>query len=73
VRLPPERASQKQSSFTPPIRPARALLDEVLAAGGEIRRESKDGPRQYSSLVSAINRQKMAPDGKRLVLESGGS
>jgi hypothetical protein len=39
----------------------------------DIRRESKDAPRQYSSLVSAIDRHKMAPDGKRLVLESGGS
>jgi len=73
VPLPPEPACDEQTSSTPPIRPARALLDEVLAAGGEIRRESKDGPRQYSSLVSAINRYKMAPEGKRLVLESGGS
>jgi len=63
----------KQLSSTPPNRLARALLDEVIAAGGEIRRESKDGPRQYSSLVSAINRHKMAPAGKHLVLESGGS
>jgi hypothetical protein len=40
-------------SSTPPIRPARALLDEVLASGGEIRRESKEGPRQISSLLTA--------------------
>jgi hypothetical protein len=41
VRLPPERVTDEQPSSTPPIRPARALLDEVLAAGGEIRRESR--------------------------------
>lgn len=34
VRLPPERVTDEQPSWTPPIRPARALLDEVLAAGG---------------------------------------
>lgn len=68
-----ESAGDEEPSSTPSIRPARALLDEVIAAGGEIRHESKDGPRQYSSLVSAINRHKMAPDGKHLVLESGGS
>lgn len=72
AQSPHERVSDKQPS-TASIRPARALLDEVLVAGGEIRRESKDGPRQYCSLVSAINRHKMAPDGKHLVLESGGS
>jgi hypothetical protein len=38
VRLPPERVTDEQPSSTPPIRPARALLDEVLADGGEIRR-----------------------------------
>jgi hypothetical protein len=50
---------------------ARELLAEVIAAGGEVRRESKEGRRPYALLVAAINRHKLAPEGKQLTVEMG--
>lgn len=51
---------------------ARALVAEVVAAGGKIRRESKEGPRAFSSLIAAANRHKLAPEGQQLTLDTGG-
>jgi hypothetical protein len=50
---------------------ARELVAEVIAAGGEIQRESKEGQRAYSLLVAAVNRHKLAPEGKQLTVEMG--
>ncbi|WP_421874629.1 hypothetical protein [Mycolicibacterium wolinskyi] len=50
---------------------ARELVDTVIEAGGEIHRESKDGTRTYSSLIAAVNRHKLAPEGKKLTIEMG--
>jgi hypothetical protein len=50
----------------------RQLLADVLAAGGEIQRESKEGRRPYAVLAAAVNRHKLAPEGKQLTVEMGG-
>ncbi|WIM87901.1 hypothetical protein PT015_24300 [Candidatus Mycobacterium wuenschmannii] len=63
----PARASSKDHSPSP----ARQLLAEVLAAGGEIQRESKEGRRPYAVLAAAVNRHKLAPEGKQLTVEMG--
>jgi hypothetical protein len=65
-----ERPASAQSKTQPPS-PARELLAEVIAAGGEIQRESKDGQRPYALLVAAINRHRLAPEGKQLTVEMG--
>jgi hypothetical protein len=63
---PTSAQSKKQS----PSR-ARELVAEVLAASGEIYRESKEGQRAYSLLVATVNRHKLAPEGKQLTVEMG--
>lgn len=65
-RSPASAQSAKQS----PSR-ARELVAEVIAAGGEVQRESKQGRRPYALLVAAINRHKLAPVGKQLTVEMG--
>lgn len=52
--------------------PARDLVAEVIAAGGELRRESKQGPTAFSSLVAAVNRHRLAPPDKQLTLDTDG-
>ncbi|MCV7051276.1 hypothetical protein H7H82_11830 [Mycobacterium heidelbergense] len=59
-----------QSKKQPPSR-ARELVAEVIAAGGEVQRESKEGRRPYALLVAAVNRHKLAPEGKQLTIEMG--
>ncbi len=51
---------------------ARELVAEVIAAGGELHRESKNEPSAFSSLVAAVNRHQLAPEGKQLTLDTGG-
>ena len=58
-------------STTQPPSPARELVAQVIAAGGELQRESKDGLRAYTLLVAAVNRHHLAPEGKQLTVEMG--
>jgi hypothetical protein len=71
-RIDPGRRSpvSEQSKKESPSR-ARELVAEVIAAGGEVQRESKEGRRPYALLVAAINRHKLAPEGKQLTVEMG--
>lgn len=68
---PPRESTASPQSPKQPSSPARELLAEVIAAGGEIQRESKEGRRPYALLAAAINRHKLAPEGKQLTVEMG--
>ncbi|WP_319446904.1 MULTISPECIES: hypothetical protein [unclassified Mycobacterium] len=61
---PPKPKAQSAS-------PARELVAEVIAAGGQIHRQSKDGLSRYGLLVAAVNRHRLAPEGKQLTAEMG--
>lgn len=63
----PAAQPQKQ-----PASRARELVAEVIVAGGEIQRESTEGPRAYALLVAAVNRHHLVPEGKQLTIQSGG-
>ncbi|ORX14170.1 hypothetical protein AWC27_19725 [Mycobacterium szulgai] len=68
----PRRQSPSSVQSTKQLHsPARELLAEVIAAGGEVQRESKEGRRPYALLAAAINRHKLAPEGKQLTVEMG--
>jgi hypothetical protein len=58
-------------STTQPPSPARELVAQVIAAGGEIQCVSKDGLRAYALLVAAVNRHHLVPEGKQLTAEMG--
>ena len=71
---PVDRGGEAATAAAPKpqtLSPARELVAEVIAAGGEVHRESKDGQRTYALLVAAVNRHRLAPDGKQLTLEMG--
>ncbi|MDG3015832.1 hypothetical protein [Speluncibacter jeojiensis] len=52
-----------------PLPPTRQLLRDVVAAGGELTRDTTDDDTNYAGFVAAINRRKMAPAGQELVME----
>lgn len=64
-----ESSAPKPTTQSPS--PAGELVAQVIAAGGEVQRESKDGLRAFAPLVAAVNRHHLAPQGKKLTVEMG--
>lgn len=51
--------------------PVEALIEEVVAAGGELRVNTKEDRRQFSNLVKSAIRFGKVPEGKLLTVERG--
>ncbi|NMM92383.1 hypothetical protein B2J88_50515 [Rhodococcus sp. SRB_17] len=66
-----DASAEKPEPKTPTLTPSRQLLHDVSEAGGTLTRNTTDDRTNYTGLVSAINRHAMAPEGQRLVMESG--
>lgn len=50
------------------LAPTRKLLQDIIDAGGVLEQDIRDDHRNYRTLVGAINRQKMAPDGQQVIM-----
>lgn len=53
------------------LTPTRKLLKDIADAGGILERDVGDDDTNYQGLVGMINRHKMAPDGKALMMITG--
>lgn len=68
---PAADAEKDRVPAAPKLTPTRQLLQDIIEAGGTLTRNVKDDKTQYAMLVSTINRRGMAPDGQRLVMDTG--
>lgn len=50
------------------LAPTRKLLQDIIDAGGVLERDIRDDHRNYRTLVGAINRRQMAPDGQQVIM-----
>jgi hypothetical protein len=75
VRAARPRAAPKPRAEPPPaapsvVGPMQQLIDEVIAAGGELAVERTHGGRDYHQLVTLANKSNKLPAGKRLITEA---
>ncbi|BCN66518.1 hypothetical protein RE9431_49730 (plasmid) [Prescottella equi] len=68
---PAADAEKDRVPAAPKLTPTRQLLQDITEAGGTLTRNVKDDKTQYAMLVSTINRRGMAPDGQRLIMDTG--